>query len=369
MISNKWLELYQYIQKHIETLPAESDIVELLNDRVMFLSAQFVNDVSAKNKNQQDWLEHEAFTLVMSNVVQQLSLTKPLITFLFETLMAAQLCQLAMVTINAHKSLLTDDDYTCKCGLAYQQLGEYDLAKTAFEESLSLNAENAMTLCHLGFNYLFQGQTEEAIHYFEQSTKIAPDFVGGYQNLAGVYYQNGDFALAAQNAELAFSKDTSLVSTYITAISSYIALGEKAKADKWVNAAFEHNVSSIELVRLAGIAAHQSGRLEEALEALNHYLAHKPESFDVLNIRAHVKADLKLYAELEEDIVQLRVFEPNDEWSLEQLFLCYFHTERWNEAQAVMVQLNRLAPRYKITYRDELNTIKKKLSIDVLELS
>ncbi|KXF80852.1 tetratricopeptide repeat protein [Enterovibrio coralii] len=369
MISNKWLELYQYIQQHIESLPQESEVVELLNDRFMFLSAQFVTNETAKNKSQHDWLEHEAFTLVMSDVLQDLPLMKSQLTFLFETLMAAQLCQLAMVSINAYKMLLSEDDFKCKCGLVYQQLGDYDMAKSSLEESLALNAENPMTLCHLGFNFLFQGHTEEAIQCFEQSTDIAPDFVGGYQNLAGVHYQNGDFELAAKNAELAYSKDTSLVSTYITAVSSYLALGEKDKADQWINNAFENNVSSMELVRLAGIAAHQNGRLEEALEALNHYLEHNPESFDVLNIRAHVKAELKLYVELEADINQLRVFEPNDEWSLEQLFLCYFHTERWNEAQAVMVQLNRLAPRYKITYRDELNTIKKKLSIDVLELS
>ena len=125
----------------------------------------------------------------------------------------------------------------------------------------------------------------------------------------------------------------------------------------------------MELVRLAGISAHQNGRCEEAIDALDHYLSHNPNSFDVLNIRAHVKAELGRFADLESDLKQLLVFEPHDEWSLEHLFLCYFHNKQWADAQAVMVQLNKLAARYKITYREQLNTINKKLSLDLVELS
>ncbi|MBE1273599.1 tetratricopeptide repeat protein [Enterovibrio baiacu] len=369
MISTKWLELYRYINTQVDTLPAERLFLEQLNDKLMFISAQFLEKGKQPSTKQKDWLENEAFTLVFSDIIPTVKLTSAQLSFLFETLMAAQLCQLAMATINEHKPLLAEDDFKSKCGLVYQQLGDYDLAKATFEEAIALNDANPMTHCHLGFNFLYQGHTELAIECFKYSIEVGPEFVGGYQNLAGVYYQDGDFAQAAEFAERAFSKCTSLVSTYITAISSYLALGDKANAEAWINRAFEHNVTSMELVRLAGISAHQNGRCEEALEALDHYLSHNPNSFDVLNIRAHVKAELGHFGDLEADLKQLLVFEPHDEWSLEHLFLCYYHNEQWADAQAVMVQLNKLAARYKITYREQLNTINKKLSLDLIDLS
>lgn len=369
MISIKWLELYRYINSQVANLPSESVVQKKFNDKLMFLSAQFLDDAKQQSINQLDWLESEAFTLVFGDVIQQISLTKAQLSFLFETLMAAQLCQLAIAAINTHKSVLNEDDFKSKSGLVYQQLGDYELAKSVFEESIGLNNANPMTHCHLGFNYLYQGHPELAIECFQYSIQIEPEFVGGYQNLAGLYYQDGNFIQATEYAELAFIRNQSLVSTYITAISSYLALGNIEKAEQWINAAFDNQVSSMELVRLAGISAHKQGRLDEAVEALDHYLGSNPNSFDVLNIRAHVYAELERYVDLENDIKQLLVFEPHNEWCLEHLFLCYFHTEQWGDAQLVMVQLNKLAAHYKITYREQRNIINKNMSLDVVELS
>lgn len=368
MISTKWLELYQYLHSQLPSLPAQLEVEPKLNDRLMFLSAQFAQAGREQDKNQLDWLEHESFTLVMSELFEPLSVTEQQLQFLFETLMAAQMCQLAMIVTNLYKSLLADDEFKSRCGLVYQQLGDYEMAKSMLDESIVANDQNPMVYCHLGFNHLYQGESDLAAELFQRSIEIDPTFIGGYQNLAGLHYQDSKFELAAQCAEKAFTCDQSLASTYITAVSSYLALGENDKADQWISAALSNEVSSIELVRLAGITAHQNGRLEEALEALDHYLLLKPESYDVVSIRARVKAELHLYVELEQDIRQLLTFEPHDEWCLEHLFLCYFHTERWADAQLVMVELNKLAAHYKITYRDQLNTINKALSLDVVEI-
>lgn len=368
MISTKWLELYLYLQNQLPSLPSQQDVEPKFNDRLMFLSAQFAQADREQDKNQLDWLEHESFTLVMSELFESLSITESQLQFLFETLMAAQMCQLAMIVTNLYKSLLSEHEFKSKCGLVYQQLGDYEMAKAMLQESISLNENSPMVYCHLGFNYLYQGDSDLAAEQFQRSIEIDGNFVGGYQNLAGLHYQDSKFELAAEYAEKAFICDQSLVSTYITAVSSYLALGQNDKADQWITMALNHDISSIELVRLAGITAHQNGRLDEAVEALDHYLLFKPESYDVVSIRARVKADLRLYAELEQDIRQLLIFEPHDEWCLEHLFLCYFHTEKWAEAQLVMVELSKLAAHYKITYRDQLNTINKALSLDVIEI-
>ncbi|KHT62061.1 hypothetical protein RJ45_19250 [Photobacterium gaetbulicola] len=379
MISSKWIELYQYIKEQITPFPDPADVLAPLNERLLFLQVQFPRQqqrqqTSWESENPQehshaDWLEHEAFTLIMSDIVATHRLNPAQLKFLFETLMAAQMCQLAMVTINNHKQLLSEEEFKTSCGLVYQQLGDYEMAKSMFEDAIALNPHNPLLHCHLGFTYLYLGQSEMAEASFKQSIATDPDFIGGYQNLAGLYYQEGNFELAAQLAEQAYSKDQSLVSTYITATSSYLALEANDQADNWITRAFENQVSSIELVRLAGICAHQQGRLEEALEALSQYLSVYPNNFDVLNIRAHIKAELKQFKQLEPDLRQLLSFEPHDEWGLEQLFLCYFHTERWAEAQHIMVELNKLSGHYKVTHRALINTINKKLSLDIVELN
>ncbi|WP_237156758.1 hypothetical protein [Photobacterium leiognathi] len=41
MISTKWLELYQYLQNQLLSLPSQQDVESKFNDRLMFLSAQF----------------------------------------------------------------------------------------------------------------------------------------------------------------------------------------------------------------------------------------------------------------------------------------------------------------------------------------
>ncbi|GLO63517.1 hypothetical protein MACH09_40250 [Vibrio sp. MACH09] len=368
MISEKWYELYQYINDHIDDLPCESEITEKFNERLMFISRQFSQPGPSAYK-QRDWLEHEAFTQVLGRVLQQVKLTKLQFYFLFDTLMAAELSQTAMVVTNTHESLLSPQELKCCSGRVHEQLGDHMTGRQMFEEAIAIDPANPTLYQYLGFNYLYSGEAEMATECFLESIEVAPEFIAGYQNLAGLAYQESDFEKALKYAELVFERDTSLPSTYITAISSCLALGLNGQADKWVALAFDHNVAAIELVRLAGITAHQNGRLEEALEALDHYLSVKENNFDAFYIRARVKAELDLYESLETDIKQLLVFEPHDEWCLEQLFLCYFQREQWLDAQQIMLELKKLSPQYQIIHKEKFNTINKRTSLNVVEIS
>ncbi len=368
MVHKKWLELYQYIQSHITTFPPSTDLEVLLDDQFERLSQQFVDDKKQPKKTQVDWLEHEAFTATLSERLRHSELTYHQTQFLFETVLAAQLGQLALTLINRQKPILSEAEYYQWSGLAYQQLGDYPLAKQSFENAVAKQPLSGLNHCYLGFVHLHLADADAAKQHFHRSIEVEPSFVGGYQNLAGLCYQDGEFEQSAGYAEQAFQLDKTLPATYITAVSSYLALGNKKRADQWIGYAFEHQVTSLELVRLAGITAHQNERHQEALAALNHYLSIKPESYDVLNVRAHVKAELGLHRELESDLKQLLVFEPYDEWSLEQLFLCYVATEQWQNAQLIMVDLNKQSAHYKLTYKEQLNLINKNLSLEVVEL-
>lgn len=369
MFASKWLDLYHHMTEISGQLSPISTFEQAFNLKISQLTQQFIDENSRRNKQQDDWISHEAFCMVVSSQLPNISLPACDIQKLFGLFFSAELLQLALSLMNTHKNKLTEDDYKSNCGLVYQKLGDYELANTMFNESIHIQPNNALYQNYLGMNALFQGQHEQAIACFQVSLKQDPEFVGGYQNLAGLYYQQSQFEQAAHYCEEAFKKDPTLSSTYITAISSYLALGNYQQADQWVDAAFSHHVTSIELVRLAGIVAHKNGRPEEAIDALNHYLNANPTAFDILHIRAQIKVELGMFLDLESDLTQLLSLETSNEWLLEQLFLCYFEQQKWAEAQLTMIQLSQLSPQYKITHRSLLDTLSKKLSIDILELN
>ncbi|WP_237156757.1 tetratricopeptide repeat protein [Photobacterium leiognathi] len=105
----------------------------------------------------------------MSELFESLSITESQLKFLFETLMAAQMCQLAMIVTNLYKSLLSEHEFKSKCGFVYQQLGDYEMTKTMLQESISLNENSPMVYCHLGFNYFYQGDSDLAAEQFQRS--------------------------------------------------------------------------------------------------------------------------------------------------------------------------------------------------------
>ncbi|MGF1722992.1 tetratricopeptide repeat protein [Vibrio kyushuensis] len=368
MINNKWLQLYKHIKQNHSGLLPSITFSGLLIKKVELLKEQFSDLNTTDNPQHNDWLEHEAFTSVFSNLIRNMTVSKTDIDFLYETLMAAQLCQLALSIVNNHKQVLETDDLAFKTGVIYQKLGDYEHSKEKLEEALSINPLNDQAACYLGLNYMYTGETEHSISLLKKSIEINPNNAAGYQNLAGLYYQESEFEKSAELCEGVFVLNKSITAAYITAISSYLALNNIGYAERWIQRSISNNISSMELVRLAGISAHKAERYSESIEALSHYLSVYPESFDVLAIRARSKIALGLWSELEPDLKQLLSFDAHDVWVLEQLFLTHFHTKKWSEARVVMSELKKLGGTFKITYRNEIDAINQALSIEVLEI-
>ncbi len=369
MMDTKWLELYQYLQEKTGGFLYEGNIEDNLNYKYNFIKSQFSTVYSGEDKNRNDWLEHEAFTAFFSDIIRRGSLSLNQLDTAYNILMSAKLCQLALAVINHFRTQLSNDEFSLKAGLIYQQLGDHEHARAMFEDGIKSNPNSYMCFNHLGFNHIYTGENAAAIEMFEQVIALAPELSGGYQNLAGCYYQDSEFKQAASYCEKVFTLDKTIVATYITAISAYLALKNTEQAERWIQLSIDNEITSMELVRLSGISAFQCQRYEEAIAAFNHYLSNTPDSYDVLHLRIKAQIGAHQWTVLEPDLKCLLAFDPHDCELLEQLFLTYYHTKQWLDAEYVLAELNKLSTHYSSTYRDQINEIRQQNSIAVSVIS
>ena len=368
MIDNKWLELLGFLQKITHEFECNESIVDSLNDKVVFLNNQFGNINTASNPQYIDWIEHEAFSAVLNDVFKEQRFAEDEINILFNSLISTKLYQLALSLVINNKHHIDADEFDIKRGIILQHLGESEQAEIAFCNAISNSPKNYLGHFHLGYIRLTQGDTEQAVKCFTECTQLAPDFVGGFQNLAGCHYQASEFEQAIDSCIQVYKIDPTLIACYVTAISSCLALKQLERAKVWLDRARNSRIESIELSRLSGIWAHQSQHDAEAILALSKYLEARPEDIDILAIRAQALAGDGQWEPLLIDLKVLLELDPHDAWSLEHLFLANFHTQRWIQAEMAMSQLSKNSPQFKVTYRSQMDQVRKNQAIVMVDI-
>ncbi|HBH87880.1 MAG TPA: hypothetical protein DDY17_09830 [Syntrophaceae bacterium] len=90
-------------------------------------------------------------------------------------------------------------------GLAYMQIGRFDLAIREFQSAVSLNPRNASTLSNIGIAWALSGNYEEAKKAFTESIKIAPLNTDALNNLGFLHIQSGEYGKAIPILEKAIA--------------------------------------------------------------------------------------------------------------------------------------------------------------------
>lgn len=368
MIDKKWLGLLDFMQHKTHDFKCEKPIVDSLNERVKFLNNQFGNVSNINNPQYIDWIEHEAFCAVLNDIFKNELFNKEEVDELFNALFKAKLFQLALSVISNNKSIISIDNFDIMSGMIFYQLGELEQAEKAFINAMTHSPENHFAHFHLGYLHLSRGDSEQAIKKFTECTRLAPDFIGGFQNLAGCQYQAGDFEAAIESCMRVYEISPILTACYITAISSCLALKRLVEAKNWLERAQESQVHSPELSRLRGIWAHQSQHYCEAVTSLGEYLEVRPDDIDVLAIRAQALAGDKQWERLLLDLNILLDLDPHDAWALEQLFLANYHTQQWQQAQMAMRELSKMSTQFKEKYLSQMDEIRKNLAIVMMDV-
>ena len=76
-------------------------------------------------------------------------------------------------------------------GVAYKEMGKFDLAITAYEEALKINPNLAQARSNLGNLYNATGEYAKAIQQLQKSIELDPDLAEAHSNLAIVYTKTG----------------------------------------------------------------------------------------------------------------------------------------------------------------------------------
>ncbi|WP_299794750.1 tetratricopeptide repeat protein [uncultured Shewanella sp.] len=368
MIDDKWLGLLNFMQQETHSFKCDKPILDSLNDRVGLLKNQFGNVSNINNPQFIDWIEHEAFSAVLNDIFKDELFNKDELDKLFNALFKAKLFQLALSLISNNKPIFSAGDFDIKSGMVFHQLGELDQAEKAFTQAITHSPANYLGHFHLGYLHLARGDNEQAINYFTECTRLAPEFAGGFQNLAGCQYQAGEFESSIKSCTRVYEISPTLIACYITAISSCLALKRPVEANSWLERAEVNEVYNPELSRLRGIWAHQTQQYSDAVKALSEYLKVRPDDIDVLAIRAQALAAAKQWEPLLPELKILLELDPHDVWALEQLFLANYHTEQWQQAGVAMSALSKMSTQFKQKYLSQMDEIRKNLAIAMMDV-
>ncbi len=134
----------------------------------------------------------------------------------------------------AEAARLRPDDVTTLCdwGNALMRTGDTAGAITRYEEAIRREPEFAMAHNNLA-NVLAQtGHLPEAIAHYETALRLQPDYAEGHNNLAGALAQSERFTEAIQHFETALRLRPDYPSAHENLGKVYLALGDKAAAER-----------------------------------------------------------------------------------------------------------------------------------------
>ncbi|WP_157673474.1 tetratricopeptide repeat protein [Endozoicomonas ascidiicola] len=353
------MDFFHHLQDKAHSFIDDEQLTERLTARYHFLFSQFSDDTKKDDPHQKGWLEHEAVTFVLGDLLSSETFTADEYRALFLALMQARLSQVALTALNKAQSVMPADEVALKQGLVFQSMGDHEHSKESIEKACQLNPENHLAFFHYGFLLLLTGGVEQATAAFKTCTELAPDFVGGFQNLAGCYYQQSEFQLAVENCEKAYQIQADIPSSYITALSCNLAMGDLDNAAIWLERAREQGIDDLEIDRLHALYAAGREDHETAVELFSKYLDNTEPSLDILHFRGRSLAALGRWEALLETLPALLGVDPSDAWCLENLFLAHFHLQQWTEADQVMNSLLQMSEHYAHRFRDELQELNR----------
>ncbi len=84
-------------------------------------------------------------------------------------------------------------------GECYLKKEDFETAQNYFKESIESYPENEILAYNVGEIYFSNQKIDEAIHYFELSSRIKPDWSSPYLKLGYAYLNKGDYEKAEQN--------------------------------------------------------------------------------------------------------------------------------------------------------------------------
>lgn len=169
-------------------------------------------------------------------------------------------------------------------GVGFTRIGRYKEARAAFKRSEEIRkaqpnpiaTQPNYDLYYEGVKYLDEGNNQQALIAFEQSTKIQPDFAEGWHARGNVFANLGRHKEAIASYDQAIKFDPNLHNSWFERGISYSRLRQPQQALSSYRKATEIAGNFAEAWHNSGRILYDQNRLPEALRAFNMAIAGEP---------------------------------------------------------------------------------------------
>jgi len=167
-------------------------------------------------------------------------------------------------------------------GLQFFNQGEYEQALTVFNAALELDDQQPAIWANVGNTHSKLNQNEQAVEAYQKAIVLAPEDPTLYQNMGGLYASMGDTEKARELYQKAVSlsaygdpKDAAV--NYYNMGVTFINSGKAEEAIEALNKALEADPEYAEAHYQLGISMLGTGQMEESAGHLKKYLELTPE--------------------------------------------------------------------------------------------
>ena len=233
--------------------------------------------------------------------------------------------------------------------LTWQRTGAYRDVETLWRDTLAKNPNSWMAYGNLGLLFQKQGHLEEAYQYFQQALRLNPDYYEALNDLGTMCAADGRYEEAIDYFHRASRSQPNTFDTVKNLGSALAATGRYEEAIAAYRQAIQISPKHPETLVYLGETLGQLGRNREAAESYQAALKLNPDLPEALNNLALILATSSddglrngpEAVQLAERACQLTQF--GQPQFIETLAAAYAEAGRFQDAQAVMAQLERLA--------------------------
>lgn len=217
---------------------------------------------------------------------------------------------------------------------------------TFWSQTAAASPRSTIAHNHLGLEFWYRGQYEQAIAEFERVFQIDEEDKDAYNNLAGVYFSQERYqeAEAHYRKAIALAPETALFHVNLGVVYERLEEPEKAIAAYQEALALDPRMS-VAYYNL-GLVYSRMGRWAEAIFYLERVLDIESTSAAAHNSLGLIYLDLELFSQAAFEFEQAMQLDPASAEILNNLALTYLHAEQFDRAIPFLERALQIAPEF-----------------------
>jgi Flp pilus assembly protein TadD len=230
--------------------------------------------------------------------------------------------------------------------LTYRRNADWRDGLTFWSKTVAISPRSTIAHNHLGLEFWYRGQNEQAIAQFEQVLQLDGEDENAYNNLAGVYFSQERYheAEAHYQQAIALAPENALFHLNLGVV--YERLDDPEKAVTAYQEALALNPRFAPAYYNLGLLHGGTERWAEAIFYLERALDIEPTSAAAHNSLGLIYLDLGLFYQAGFEFRQAMQLDPVSPEILNNLGLTYLHAEQFDRAIQPLERALQIAPEF-----------------------